>query len=248
MAPLGGAHELRRVGIFLAAFGANEAIAPADRRQRSAPGRFFPDLEATPWHDPEPVPGADALRHAFAAIQQDYLNISRKRTQFVSYEDAEEYAAGHKENVRSGRQDDIDVFVTHLPRQDVRKNIELCPGVRRAVKGAWFADASMFSVLRERNFVGPHSDFINYILTLQLGIRTPEGAGIRVGGETSWWTKGECIVFDASFVHEVWNDGPGERTVLIVDAWHPGLTAVEVAALRIIRPRIREWEKAKRAS
>lgn len=248
VASLGRADELGRVAVFLEAFGANEAIIPTDRRQRSGPGRFFPGLEATPWHDPEQSPGADALRRAFAAIKRDYSNISRKRTQFVSYEDAEEHATGRKENARSGRQDDIDVFVTHLPSQDTRKSIALCPGVRRAVNAPWFADASMFSILREGNFVGPHSDLINYVLTLQLGIRTPEGAGIRVGGETSWWTEGECIMFDASFVHEVWNDGPGERTVLIVDAWHPGLTAVEIAALRTIRPRIREWEKAKHVS
>lgn len=234
--------------MFLEAFGANEAIVPADRRQRSAPGKFFPDLEPSPWHDPGPIAGAEALCRAFAAIKQDYQTVLRQRKRFVSYESAEEQANGRKEDARLGRQDDIEVFVTHLPGKGVQKGVELCPGVRRAVHDPWFADAAMFSVLRQDNFVGPHSDFINYVLTLQLGIRSPEGAGIRVGGEASWWTDGECIVFDASYVHEVWNDGPGERTVLIVDAWHPGLSAIEIAALRIIRPQIRQWERARRAS
>lgn len=247
VSPLGERDDLRRVGVFLEAFGSNEAIPPLDRRQRSAAGRFFPGLKAEPWHDPELVPGASALSAAFDAISSDYSSLCRQRTLFVSYEDAEEHAVGGGSGARRGRQDDIDVFVTHLPDQRLR-SLELCQGVKQVVAGTWFAGASMFSVLREKNFVGPHSDFINYIITLQLGIRTPEGAGIRVGGEASWWTKGECIAFDASFVHEVWNDGPGERTVLIVDAWHPELTAIEVASLKIIRPRIREWEKARRSA
>jgi hypothetical protein len=247
VSPLGKRDDLRRVRLFLDAFGANETVAPLDRRQRSAAGRFFPGLKAEPWYNPELVAGASALSAAFDAIARDYLSLCRRGTLFVSYEDAEEHAVGRAPDARTGRQDDIDVFVTHLPDQLLRRNLEFCPGVKQAVGGEWFAGASMFSVLREKNFVGPHSDFINYIVTLQLGIRTPEGAGIRVGGETSWWTKGECLAFDASFVHEVWNDGPGERTVLIVDTWHPELTAIEIAALKTIRPRIREWEKAKLA-
>ena len=33
------------------------------------------------------------------------------------------------------------------------------------------------------------------------------------------------IIFDDSFEHEVWHDGNQTRLVLIVDFWHPELTA-----------------------
>lgn len=183
----------------------------------------------------------------YAAIRRDYLSIDKRHARFVSYEDAEGHASGGDTPARSGRRDDVDVYLTHVPNRNLRNRQRLCPGVRHALKGTWFADSAMFSRLTEHNFVGLHSDFINYVLTLHLGIRAPEGAGIRVGGEASWWTEGECIAFDASFLHEVWNDGPGERVVLIVNTWHPGLTAVEIAGLKTIVPRIRTWEKARRA-
>jgi aspartyl/asparaginyl beta-hydroxylase (cupin superfamily) len=39
------------------------------------------------------------------------------------------------------------------------------------------------------------------------------------------------LVFDDFLVHEAWNRTDEERIVLIVDLWHPGLTATEVMLL-----------------
>jgi aspartate beta-hydroxylase len=56
-----------------------------------------------------------------------------------------------------------------------------------------------------------------------MGLRVPEGSGIRVGDSTRRWVEGEVVVFDDSFEHEAWNDGPGPRIVLVLDIWHPEL-------------------------
>ena len=42
------------------------------------------------------------------------------------------------------------------------------------------------------------------------------------------------LVFDDSFEHDVWNDGDAARFVLIVDIWHPELTAEERRTLPAI--------------
>lgn len=39
------------------------------------------------------------------------------------------------------------------------------------------------------------------------------------------------IVFDDSFEHEVWHNGTTYRLILIVDVWHPDLTADEKKTL-----------------
>ena len=71
--------------------------------------------------------------------------------------------------------------------------------------------------------VGP----TNVRLRVHLGIDIPSsGWRIRVGDETRTWEQGKCLVFDDSFVHEVWHDGdPNEppRVVLICDVWHPAI-------------------------
>lgn len=47
---------------------------------------------------------------------------------------------------------------------------------------------------------------------------------IRVGNERHYWEQGKVIVFDDSFEHEVLNQSGQDRTVLIVDIWHPLLS------------------------
>lgn len=39
------------------------------------------------------------------------------------------------------------------------------------------------------------------------------------------------MVFDDSFEHEVWHNGTAYRLILIVDVWHPDLTAHEKKTL-----------------
>ena len=51
---------------------------------------------------------------------------------------------------------------------------------------------------------------------------------MRVGDETVPLEQDKCIIFDDSFNHEGWHDGPATRINLIVDFWHPELSDHEV--------------------
>lgn len=51
---------------------------------------------------------------------------------------------------------------------------------------------------------------------------------------TRSWSEGKVFIFDDSFEHEVWHNGTGIRLVLIVDVWHPELTAHEKRSLPAI--------------
>jgi aspartyl/asparaginyl beta-hydroxylase (cupin superfamily) len=63
-------------------------------------------------------------------------------------------------------------------------------------------------------------------------VKVPDGdCAIRVGDETRRWHEGKCLVFDDYFEHEAWNRTDEDRLVLIVDLWHPGLSATEVTLL-----------------
>jgi aspartyl/asparaginyl beta-hydroxylase (cupin superfamily) len=52
-----------------------------------------------------------------------------------------------------------------------------------------------------------------------------------VGGHERSWELGRCIIFDDSFLYEVWNESDEDRVVLVVDLWHPDLSELEVALL-----------------
>jgi aspartyl/asparaginyl beta-hydroxylase (cupin superfamily) len=65
-----------------------------------------------------------------------------------------------------------------------------------------------------------------------MGILVPENCGIRVGDEVREWTEGGCIYFDSSYRHEVWNTSSKPRVCLMLDIFHPDLTAIEREVLR----------------
>ena len=68
----------------------------------------------------------------------------------------------------------------------------------------------------------------NLRLRCHLGVRVPEGARVRVAGETRPWAEGECLVFDDSFEHEVWHEGDDDLILLVCDMWHPEMTPERV--------------------
>lgn len=96
-----------------------------------------------------------------------------------------------------------------------------------------FAGEVVFIVMEPGVVLPPHTDDINISLTCHLGIKTPEGCGIKVKGETRSWARGETLFFDNSFIHEAWNKGQENRVVLLLDLYHPELTKIEKNLLQL---------------
>lgn len=84
-----------------------------------------------------------------------------------------------------------------------------------------------FSVMHPGTHVHAHTGPTNCRIRSHLGLVVPEGARLRVANVTQTWEEGKFIIFDDSFDHEVWHTGSSYRLVLIIDLWHPELTAEE---------------------
>ncbi|XP_054741160.1 protein starmaker isoform X2 [Anastrepha obliqua] len=82
-----------------------------------------------------------------------------------------------------------------------------------------------FSVMQPGTHVHAHCGPTNCRLRAHLGLVVPEGTRLRVAEEERTWTEGQILIFDDSFEHEVWHNGSSFRLVLIVDVWHPDLSA-----------------------
>jgi aspartyl/asparaginyl beta-hydroxylase (cupin superfamily) len=91
--------------------------------------------------------------------------------------------------------------------------------------------AAMFSLLKPRTRIPPHTGVTNVRLVTHLALIIPEGCGFRVGNETRQWLPGRAWVFDDTIEHEAWNDSDKLRVVLIFDIWHPHLTPAERALI-----------------
>lgn len=137
------------------------------------------------------------------------------------------------------------VFYLFLHNMDFRANRQLCPrtaAIIEAIGGHY--DHAFFSALAPRSHVAKHHGPTNKKLRchLPLVVPPPKTAGgdascrLRIGGETIHVREGKCFVFDDSFEHEAWNDDPERsRVVLIVDVWHPDLSAAERKFLAFLR-------------
>lgn len=117
--------------------------------------------------------------------------------------------------------------------------IERCPLTWKAVQAAPLPDmpnspTAMFSLLRPRTRIAPHTGVHNARLICHLPLIVPPGCGFRVGNEVREWQPGKLLIFDDSIEHEAWNDSAENRVVLIFDIWRPELSERERAEVRAL--------------
>jgi len=93
---------------------------------------------------------------------------------------------------------------------------------------------AMFSVLKPRTRIPPHTGIANFRLVVHLPLVLPAKCGFRVGGETREWRIGEAWVFDDTIEHEAWNESDETRVILICDIWSPRLSPGERQAIRAV--------------
>ena len=107
-----------------------------------------------------------------------------------------------------------------------------CPVTMKTVGALPVVDMVTFSSLAPGTELRPHFGTTNIKLRHQLCLQASTGAKIRVGPAWRSWQQGQCLVIDDSFEHEVVHHGSTRRVILMVDCWHPQLTAPERAFLQ----------------
>jgi tetratricopeptide (TPR) repeat protein len=182
---------------------------------------FYPGLRARPWHDPREFAIVADLERLAPQIAEQARSVDPERLQ----DEVEEIA-------RTGRWRVLFLLEMGRPHED---NLARFPAVRWILDNhrtlTSYAGSMYLSVLDPGTRVAAHQGPTNIRLRCHLGLEVPDGCGMRVGGVASGWKEGQCVVFDDSFSHEVWNDGDRRRVVLVVDLWHPDLREDEVALL-----------------
>ena len=189
------------------------------------PYRYFPGLRAQPIWDPDEfefvgrlVEQRDTILGEFNRYRQHgHLNIHHKRLNTVGKWNVLYLHAAGKQN------DDV---LEAFP-ESIRAT--------QAMPGMGVVGHAYFSVLDPGTHIPPHCGPSNTTLRVQLRLYVPEGCEMRVGDEVHNWDDGhDTLVFDDAFEHEVWVRSKTERSVLILDFWHPELTPAERWAVATI--------------
>ena len=101
-------------------------------------------------------------------------------------------------------------------------NRRRCPATAALVDAVPGLNSAFFSILEPGARIPPHVGVTKGLLTCHLGLVVPGGdCRMRVAGRDMAWREGECLVFDDTYEHSVWNDTPGVRVVLLVQFRRP---------------------------
>jgi hypothetical protein len=225
--------ESRRVARF------HSNIARTTRPFHSEPSHFhYPGLREREFHDREDFPWLSGLEAATPGILADFHRVmASERAELVPYiQYPDDVPLRQWKALNRSR----DWTAIHLVQNGARNdaNARHCPAVMAALDRldqpgvqARMPNA-MFSLLAPGAHIPPHHGVANIRLVCHLGLIVPPGCWFRVGAERRLWREGEAWVFDDTIEHEAANPSDSLRVLLIVDTWHPGLSAAERAAVQ----------------
>ena len=188
-----------------------------------APIEFF-DRALFPWLDPFEA-ATDEIRNEFLAV----LAAEEGFTPYISYpQDVPQHQFAELNNSPNWS-----AFHLYKMGRRVEENAAKCPLTMQLLDGAPQPDqpgrtpAAMFSLLKPRTRIPPHTGVSNVRLVTHVPLIIPENCGFRVGNATRPWIPGQAFVFDDTMEHEAWNTSDKLRVVLLFDIWHPQLTPPE---------------------
>lgn len=201
----------------------------------------FPYLPALEFFPREFLPWFEQLEAATGAIRAELIRL---------WGEADE--PGFRPYVRFDASAPVNQWaeLNHSPKwsayflwedgQPIPEHLARCPATAEALAKAPLLDIPgksptvMFSILKPRTRIPPHTGSSNVRSTVHLPLVVPEGCGFRVGATTREWRVGEAWAFDDTIEHEAWNDSDQPRAILILDVWNPLLSEAERAAVRAL--------------
>lgn len=214
----------RRLNAFV------EAMAGRRKIYAQEPVRFhYPGLPAIEFFDRDEFAWLEAFEARTDEIRQELLAVwhegSPALEPYINYADGLPLDQWAELN----RSLNWSAYHLYLDGQKVEAHARQCPATMSALDLApqphinRRSPSAMFSILRPRTRIPPHTGVANTRMVVHLPLIVPEGCGFRVGGETRSWREGEAWVFDDTIEHEAWNDSDKPRAILICDIWNPRL-------------------------
>ncbi|XP_046440411.1 aspartyl/asparaginyl beta-hydroxylase-like isoform X6 [Daphnia pulex] len=185
-------------------------------------------LTGKPWWDKE----STTYGHFFDLLEANWRQIRNEGVALLTLEAPEGFADESEKLRDSGDWKQYELFAqgrknaAHCTKAPVT-----CTLIENYPPALCKRGQVKFSIMHPGTHVWPHTGPTNCRIRAHLGLVVPGGAQLRVGNTTDTWEEGKFIIFDDSFEHEVWHKGSSYRLVLIVDLWHPELTAEEWRSL-----------------
>lgn len=196
---------------------------------------FYPRLAPIPFFDTGQWDWARRLEAAAPAIRTELYALLADEADFQPYVQADP----SRPNRGHALLDDPRWSALHLWQggKIVADHARRCPVTMSVLdempmpRIASRSPMALFSMLRPRTHIPPHTGMLNTRLICHLPLVVPEGCSLRVGSETRTVQTFKPLLFDDSIEHEAWNRSDDIRVVLLFEIWRPELDATERSLL-----------------
>lgn len=104
------------------------------------------------------------------------------------------------------------------------RNAAHCPVTARVVEQIPGLISAFYSIHAPGLHIPRHYGPNKGMLTCHLALKVPREASrcrIDIDGQNHVWSEGECLVFDDTYFHEVWNDTGDDRVILLIHFERP---------------------------
>lgn len=159
------------------------------------------------------------LERSFPWIRAEFDALMKRGSELPRYHDID---AGEAK-ISATTKHNWNVFLLELLGHKLEANRSLCPATCEALGRVPNVMQAFFSILDPGKSIpahdGPYLGYLRYHLGVSIPkIRPPR---ILVAGQPYTWREGEGVLFDDSWTHEVQNESPEPRAVLVIDILRP---------------------------
>lgn len=209
---------------------------------------FYPGLPQTCFYDPRQFDWVAGFEAQVPAMRAEVEGLLVGESGFHPYVegDANRPNRGHA-LLGDARWSAFDLWKSGV---EVEDNTRRCPATMAVLRTAPIpriarrSPMALFSQLRPRTHIPPHTGMLNTRLICHIPLIVPPGCRLRVGNEVRDVEAGRAMIFDDSIEHEAWNDSDETRIVLLFEIWRPELDAAERASLTAMFEAISSYESA----
>ena len=193
---------------------------------------YFPELPQIQFYDRNDFPSFDKVEAATADIRAEMLEVLQDASAFRPYVESN---PTRPPGDQTGMQENPNWSAFYLWRDGeiVPENAARCPKTMAALADFPLvhiqnrSPSVLFSLLRPRSRIPPHTGIVNTRLICHLPLLVPADCGLRVGNDARRPVEGKAWLFDDTIEHEAWNDSDRPRVILLFETWRPELTAKE---------------------
>ncbi|MGY6241364.1 aspartyl/asparaginyl beta-hydroxylase domain-containing protein [Burkholderia ambifaria] len=195
--------------------------------------------------DTAAFPDAERFIRAWPAIRAEALDVARDLPRIPRFHEI----MREQHDISANDARDWRMFIMQAYGQPFPRNLSRCPTVESIIAASPDVLSASLSFLSPGKHIPPHRGPFRGILRGYLVLSMPKRADgtpaavLKVDGHEYRLDEGRFLLWDDTFVHEVWNDSDEVRIVLLLDIRRRGmprlLTWLSNAVIGIVRIGIR---------